>query len=38
MQRMVDRFEAYTSHVGVLIEDSAVKAADKARLKGYLQM
>lgn len=38
MQRMVDRFEAYSSYVGVLIEDSAVKAADKARLKGYLQM
>ena len=38
MQRVVARVGAYTSHLGALIEDSTVKAADKAQLKGYLQM
>ena len=38
MQRVIDRFGAYISHLAALIEDSSVKACDKARLKGYVQM
>lgn len=38
LQRVIDRFGAYVSHLAALIEDGTVKAADKARLKGYLQM
>ena len=38
LQRVVDRFGAYISHLAALIEDSTVKASDRARLKGYLQM
>ena len=38
LQRVVDRFGAYVSHLAALIEDSTVKASDRARLKGYLQM
>ena len=37
MQRVIDRFGAYISHLAALIEDSSVKACDKARLKGYVQ-
>ena len=38
MQRVIDRFGAYISHLVALIEDSSVKACDKARLKGYVHM
>ncbi len=38
LQRVIDRFGAYVSHLAALIEDRSVKADDKGRLKGYLQM
>ena len=36
MSRVVSKFGAYTSHLAALSEDSSVKAADRAKLKGYL--
>ena len=36
MQRLVDRFGAYIQHLTAMISDSSVKAADKARVRGYL--
>ena len=38
LQRVIDWFGAYVSHLEALIEDDTVKAVDRARLKGYLQM
>ena len=37
-KRVIDQFGAYVSHLEALIEDDTVKAVDRARLKGYLQM
>ena len=37
LQRVVDRYGAYVSHLTVLAEDSSVKAEERARLKGYLK-
>ena len=36
LQRIVDRFGVYIIHLTNLIEDPAVKPADKCKLKGYL--
>lgn len=36
LQRIVDRYGAYITHLTALHCDSSVKASDKARLKGYL--
>lgn len=37
LQRVVDRYAAYISHLTALTEDGSVKADDRARLKGYLK-
>ena len=37
LQRIVDRFGVYIIHLTNLIEDPAVKPADKCKLKGYLR-
>ena len=37
LQRLIDQFGAYVSHLTALTEDSSVKSDDKARLKGYLK-
>ena len=37
LQRVVDRYGAYISHLTTLTEDSSLKAEDRARLKGYLR-
>ena len=37
LQRIVDRYGAYISHLSALAEDSSVKAADRAQLQGYLK-
>ena len=37
LQRIVDRFGVYIIHLIILIEDPAVKPADKCKLKGYLR-
>ena len=37
LQRVVDRYGAYISHLVTLAEDSSLKAEDRARLKGYLR-
>ena len=36
MSRIVSKFGVYTRHLAALSEDSLVKAADRAKLKGYL--
>ena len=36
MQRIVDRFGAYTQHLTTMIHDSSVMPADKAEVRGYL--
>ena len=38
MQRVVERYGAYIFHLTALINDTSVKAADKARLKGCLKI
>lgn len=37
LQRIVDRFGAYIKHLKALVSDSTVKAADRAKLTGYLR-
>ena len=37
MQRVVDRYGAYIQHLTAMINDSSVKAADKAKVRGYLR-
>lgn len=37
LQRVVDRYGAYISHLIALSEDSSVKADEKARIRGYLR-
>ena len=37
MQRIVDRFGAYIQHLTAMVNDTSVKAADKAKLQGYLR-
>ena len=36
LQRVVDRYRAYLSHLSTLAEDPSVKSADRQRLKGYI--
>jgi len=36
MKRVLSKFGVYTNHIASLIEDSSTKAADKAKLKGYM--
>ena len=36
LQRVVDRYGAYLSHLETLIEDKSIKSVDRQRLKGYL--
>ena len=36
LQRVVDRYGAYLSHLATLIEDTSIKSTDRQRLKGYL--
>ena len=38
MQRVVERYDAYILHLTSLINDNSVKAADKAKLRGYLKI
>ena len=35
MRRVLSRYGAYTNHLAALSEDSTVKSADRAKLKGY---
>ena len=37
MQRVVDRYGAYIQHLTAMMNDSSVKAADKAKVRGYLR-
>ena len=37
LNRIIDRFGAYISHLMMLIEDPKVKSTDKAKLHGYLK-
>ena len=37
MKRIISKFGAYTSHLVALSEESSTKAADRAKLKGYLK-
>jgi len=37
IQRVVDRYGAYISHLITLSEDNSVKADERARIKGYLK-
>ena len=37
LQRVVDRYGAYISHLTALAEDSSIKAEDRVRLRGYLR-
>ena len=37
MKRILSKFGAYTSHLAALSEDSSVKSADCAKLRGYLR-
>ena len=37
MQRVVDRYGAYIQHLTAMISDSSMKAADKAKVRGYLR-
>ena len=36
LQRVVDKFGAYLSHLASLTEDKSIKSTDRQRLKGYL--
>ena len=36
LQRVVDRYGAYLSHLATLTEDRSIKSTDRQRLKGYL--
>jgi len=36
MKHVLSKFSVYTNHIASLIEDSSTKAADKAKLKGYI--
>lgn len=36
MQRVVDRYGAYIQHFTAMINDTSVKAADNAKVRGYL--
>ena len=36
LQRVVDQFGAYLSHLVALSEDTSLKSEDRARLRGYL--
>ncbi len=36
LQRVVDRYGAYLSHLSTLTEDPKSKSADRQRLKGYV--
>ena len=36
LQRVLDRYGAYISHLSTLVEDKSIKPCDRARLKGYL--
>ena len=35
LQRVVDRYGAYTSHLNTLAEDNSIKSEDRACIKGY---
>ncbi len=35
LQRVLDRYGAYLSHLNVLAEDNSIQAEDRARIKGY---
>ena len=37
LERMIDRFGAYISHLIAMAEDSSVKPADKAKMKAYVK-
>ena len=37
LERMIDRFGAYISHLTAMTEDASVKPADKAKMKGYVK-
>jgi len=37
MKPIISKFGAYTSHLAALSEDNSTKAADRAKLKGYLK-
>ncbi len=37
LQRVVDRFGAYTAHLATLSKDTLLKGEEHARLRGYLQ-
>ena len=36
LQRVVDRYGAYLTHLAALVEDTSIKSTDRQRLKGYL--
>ena len=36
LNRFVDKYDAYVSHLIALTEDSSVKPADKQKIKGYI--
>ena len=35
LERIIDRFGAYLSHLITMMEDSTVKSVDKQKMKGY---
>ena len=37
LQRFIDRYGAYISHLMTLVEDKTIKSVDRAKLKGYLK-
>ena len=37
LERMMDRFGAYISHLIAITEDSSVKPADKEKMKAYVK-
>lgn len=37
LNRIIDRFGAYISHLMTLVKDPKVKSTDKAKLRGYLR-
>ena len=37
IKRVISKFGVYTSHIATLSEDSSVKCANSAKLKGYYQ-
>lgn len=37
LQRLIDRYGAYLSHLITLSEDASIRSYDRARIKGYLQ-